>query len=140
MLLDVEIASRGIAADEVRSYALAIESDARVKQRRRERSRYTYETRNRRFYGKKNRYQDRRLRIQEFDTKQWFVLWIPLVPLASYRIRRRFRPWWNPCPVNRLHILETRPRDWQQILRTWGQAALVLVILIFVVEFGIRKY
>jgi len=50
-----ELASRKITADEIQSYAREAAADERVKERRKERSRYTYETRSTRFLGKKNR-------------------------------------------------------------------------------------
>jgi hypothetical protein len=140
MALDVGIANRKVTAEEIQSSARASVADARVAQRRTERSRFFYETRNKQFFGKKNRHVDPRLRIEEFGTALWFVLLIPVVPLASYRIRRLIRKSWNPCSSNKLHILETRPRDWQQIRLTWGKTAAILVSIIQILELAVRRH
>jgi len=137
---DVELASRKVTAEEIQSYARETAADERIKQRRKERSRYAYETRSSRFFGKKNRYQDPGQRIEEFDTTRWFVIWIPLVPLASYRIRRLYRHWWTLCPSTKLHILETRPRDWQQIFLTWGKTAVIALAIFLALALGIRRH
>jgi hypothetical protein len=137
--LDLEIAKRKVTAEEMQSYARASIADARVKERRTERTRFFYETRNKQFFGKKNRYVDPRHRIEEFDTTLWFVLLIPLIPLASYRIRRLFSRWWMVCVPGKLHILETRPRDWQQIRLTWGKIAAFLVAIILILEVAARR-
>jgi hypothetical protein len=131
--LDAELASRQVNVEEVRSYARETVAQERAKERRMERSKFSHQGRNKRFLGKKNRHHDPKRRIEEFDTTLWFMLGIPLVPLASYRIRRRFRRWWTLCPSTKLHILETRPRDWEQILLTWGKNAAVLVALFLLV-------
>lgn len=138
MALDVEIAKRKVTTEEIESFARASATDARVEERRKERSRFFYETRNKQFFGKKNRYVDPRRRIEEFDTTLWFVLLIPLVPLASYRIRRLFSRWRALYAPSRLHVLETRPRDWEQIRLTWGKTAAIVVCIVLVVEAAAR--
>jgi hypothetical protein len=127
--LDSELGRRRIGAIEVAHYARESIAQQKADERRIKRSRNFYETRNKRFIGKKNRKLDPRFRVDEFDTTLWFVIWIPVVPLGSYRVRRRFRRLWNPCRSRRLHILETRPRDWEQILLTWMKTATALFVL-----------
>lgn len=124
--LDAELSKRRIGAVEVTHYAGELLAEQKADERKIQRSRNFYETRNKRFIGKKNRKLDPRLRVDEFDTTLWIVFWIPLVPLGSYRIRRRFRRLWNPCRPRRLHVLEMKPRDWEQILFTWVKTAAVL--------------
>jgi len=133
--LEAELAARKVTGQEIESYARETAAQERVKQRRTERSSFLYETRNKQFLGKNNRYHDPRERIEEFDTTLWFTVWIPIIPLGSYRIRRRFRKWWNPCPIGKLHILGTRPLDWKQIFLTWGKTALIVLIL----ELALRR-
>jgi len=125
--LDSEISKRGMGATEVAGYARESLAEQKAIERRIKRTRNFYETRNKRFIGKRNRKLDPRSRVDEFETTLWFVVWIPVFPLGSYRIRRRFRRWWNPCRSRRLHILETKPRDWEQILMTWVKAATILL-------------
>ena len=130
--LDSEINTRQIKADEISAYARESLAQAKIGERRTKRSRTFYESRNRKFLGRKNLKPDPRSRVEEFDTTLWFIIWIPLFPISSHRIRRQFRRWWNPCPSNRLHILETRPRDWEQIVLTWVKTATVLFFLCLV--------
>jgi hypothetical protein len=139
LALDTEIATRNVGPNEIQSYARETLAQKRIEERRTGRSRYFYETRYKRFLGKKNRQLDLRRRVEEFDTTLWFVVGIPFVPLASYRIRRRFRRWWNPCPATQLHILETRPRDWKQILLTWGITAVIIVALYLLMTASLRR-
>jgi hypothetical protein len=129
--LDSEISKRGIAPAEVAGYAHESRSRQKAIERRIQRSRSFYETGNKAFIGKANRWLDSRLRIEEFDTTLWFGLsCIPVFPLGSYRIRRRFRRWWNPCRSRRVHVLRTMPREWGQILLTWAKTAGVLLALV----------
>ena len=127
--LESEINRRQIGAAEVAGYASETVARERAEERRRKRSRSVYEGRNKRFLGKKNRNVDSAGRIEEFDTTLWFIVWIPIVPLGSYRIRRRFQRWWNPCRSPRVHILETRARDWNQIFATWLKTGAIIVAL-----------
>lgn len=125
--LDSEIGKRKIAAIEISGYARETLAQRDAAERRRKRSRTYYEGRNNRFIGKTNPKLDARLRVEEFDTTLWLVILISVFPLASYRIRRRHRRWWNPFPSARLHVLETKPRDWEQILWTWVKTAAILL-------------
>jgi|ERR1035438_839904 hypothetical protein len=127
--LDSEISKRGIGTAEMVSYARELLARQKAVEPRAKRSKNFYETSNKRFIGKRNRKPDPRSRVEEFDTTSWFVFWIPAFPIGSYRIRRRFRRWWNPCPPRRVHILKTRLRDWEQILLTWVKAAAALLVL-----------
>ena len=125
--LDAELGKRRIGAVEIAHYARESLAQQKAEERKVQRSRNFYETRNRRFVGKKSRKLEPRLRVDEFDTTLWFIFWIPLVPLGSYRIRHRFWRLWNPCRSKRLHILETRRRDWEQIVWTWAKTAAILL-------------
>jgi hypothetical protein len=127
--LDSEISKRQIGATEIVGYARESLAQVKAAERRINRSRIVYETRNKSFIGKRNRKLDPRRRVEEFDTTLWFVLLIPVFPMGSYRIRRRLRRWWSPCRSMRLHILDTRPRDWEQILVTWVKTATILFAL-----------
>jgi hypothetical protein len=110
LAFDGEIARRGIRPDEISAYARQCQAEQRKALRRIDRSARTYETRSTRFLGKKNRRIDSRLRVEEFDTTRWFLIVISIFPIGSYRLRRLYRRWWNPCRSSRLHVVEARPK------------------------------
>ncbi len=91
--LDAEISKRRLGATEIVGYARESLAQRRAAEGRIKRSRSFYETRNKRFIGKRNRRLDPRLRVEEFDTTLWFVILIPIFPLGTCRIRRRFQRW-----------------------------------------------
>ena len=93
----------------------------------------------RKLFGKRNYRCDERGRIEEFDRTLWFVLFfIPLFPIATYRIRRRFRSWWQPCVSDQYRVLGKLPRDWEQILTTWIKTVVILLALRFAVPWLMR--
>lgn len=88
----------------------------------------------RKLFGKSDYTCDERHRIEEFRATLWFVfLWIPVFPIATYQIRRRFRRSWQFWVSDRYHVLDKLPRDWEQILLTWVKAAAVLLGLRLVI-------
>ena len=90
--------------------------------------------------GRKNYSHDPRFRIEEFDSTLWFILfWMPIFPLATYRIRRRFRRWWNVCTSDSYRVIARLPRNWEQILVTWIKAMVVLLVLRFAIPFVVNK-
>jgi hypothetical protein len=93
----------------------------------------------RKLLGKSNYACDERHRVEEFDRTLWFVLFfIPLFPIASYRIRRRFRHWWQFWTPDVYHVLDKLPRDWEQILVTWIKTVVILLVLRFAVPWFMR--
>jgi hypothetical protein len=126
--LDAELSFRGVTTTEIKSYARET-----VAQKRREESakrpKVLYEGNNKKLFGKKNLVTHPRRRVEEFDTTVWFVVGIPLVPLYSCRVRRFSPRWWNWCWPVTLHLLKTRPRDWEQIIGTWVKAAVIAATL-----------
>jgi hypothetical protein len=91
------------------------------------------------FYGKSNYSHDVRCRIEEFDTTLWFVvIFFPLIPIASYRIRRSFRSRWNILASDSFHVLRRLPRNWEQILATWIKAMAVLLFLRFLIPWSLE--
>jgi hypothetical protein len=82
------------------------------------------------FYGKSHYEHDPE--IEEFDTTFWFVfLFFPLIPLRSYRIRRRFRARWNIFGSKTYQVVHRLPMKWGQVLFTWIKAAVVMLVLRF---------
>ena len=128
-LLDSELVRRNISALEIQTFARRLQANERAEERKRTRLINSYQNRNKQFLGKKNFRRDPRKRIDEFDTTLWFIVAIPIFPISSHRIRRHSRRWWNLCPSDTIHILKTKPRDWQQILMTWCKTAAVLLAI-----------
>jgi hypothetical protein len=129
--LSAELSIRRITPTEIKSYA----QETIAQKRREERSsrlKVLYEGKNKKLFGKKNLVAHPGRRVEEFDTTVWFVVGIPLVPLYSCRIRRFSPRWWNLCWPTTVHVLKTRPRDWEQIMGTWIKAAVVAAALFLV--------
>jgi hypothetical protein len=127
--LSAELSLRGVTAAEIKSHA-----QETIAQKRREerdaRPKMFHDGRgNKKLFGKKNQVFHARRRVEEFDTTIWFVLGIPLVPLYSCRVRRFSPRWWNLCWPTTVHLLKSRPRDWEQIVGTWIKAAVVAAAL-----------
>lgn len=84
----------------------------------------------RKFYGRSNYTHDSQYEIEEFDTTFWFVfLFVPVIPLRSCRIRRRYRRPWSLLASKTYQVLYRLPMRWGQILLTWLEAGVVLLIL-----------
>jgi hypothetical protein len=127
--LDAELSLRNVTPNETTSYSRATISRRKTEEGRK-RSDVVYETRNKQFFGKKNRATHPQKRIEEFDTTLWFVISVPLIPLFSCRVRRFSREGWKILCPGRVHVLEKRTRDWEQILRTWLKTVLVVAAAI----------
>jgi hypothetical protein len=84
----------------------------------------------RKFYGRTDYRHDSQREIEEFDTTFWFVfLFIPVIPLRSCRIRRRYRRRWNLFASKTYQVLHRLPMRWGQILLTWLEAAVVVLVV-----------
>jgi hypothetical protein len=77
--------------------------------------------------GKRNYFRDSGFRIEEFDRTLWFVLFfIPVAPLGTFRIRRRFRR--QVCASDRYRVARL-PLDRRQIIATGMKTILILLFL-----------
>ena len=84
----------------------------------------------RKFYGRSDYSHDSQREIEEFDTTFWFVfLFVPVIPLRSCRIRRRYRRRWNLFASKTYQVLHRLPMRWGQILLTWLEAAVVVLVV-----------
>ena len=82
------------------------------------------------FYGRSNYTHDSQCQIEEFDTTFWFVLlFFPLIPLRSCRIRRRYRIRGNIFASRTYQVLNRLPLKWGQVLLTWIKAGVILLVL-----------
>ena len=60
---------------------------------------------------------------EEYTSTLWFrVFWMPLIPLSTFRLRRRFSDVSGPKAIARL------PRDWSQIGITFALAIAILLL------------
>lgn len=136
LALDSEISSRRISSSDIASFQ--DESQAAQAEEDRDVPAFAASSGShigKKFFGMKNRTHDARFRIEEYDTTLWFfILWFPIFPIGSYRIRRLFHRRWYFCASDEFHVLQKlSERDWEQILVTWIKAVLVLLVLRFAV-------
>jgi hypothetical protein len=68
----------------------------------------------------------------ELRTRWIIVLWLPLIPLGSYRLRRskRMGPGGKIKRILELHSKE--PLAWRQVFRMWSLTAAGIVLLLVV--------
>ena len=83
-----------------------------------------------RFLGKMNCHRDPSGQFEEYESTQWFVVfWIPVFPIATFKVRRNLSRWlgidWRSDP----EAIERYPRNWNQILLTWVKAMAFLLVL-----------
>jgi hypothetical protein len=115
--LDAELARRRLSEDDIVTFKA--EETAATQARGKEVHEVSFSFVEKKLRGRTNYTHDPRFRIEEFEATLWVVLfWVPVLPLASYRIRREFRHWWI-CASDRYRVLERLPRNWEQILVTW---------------------
>src|SRR5262249_41415953 len=82
----------------------------------------------RKFFGRKNVSIVEVEQMEEYDTTLWFVLfWLPAIPIASYRIRRKLRSGWHRFETTELTAVARYSRNWRQITATWIKTALIIV-------------
>ncbi|HVT98758.1 MAG TPA: hypothetical protein VHE33_14740 [Acidobacteriaceae bacterium] len=69
---------------------------------------------------------------EEFTTTRFFILFqLPLIPLATFRVRRR------KGIFQKLHILETLPLNWAQVLWVWMLTLLAILALFLLARYGL---
>lgn len=57
-------------------------------------------------------------KVEEFTTTIFFlVLWFPLIPVGTYRIRRQ-----KSLFANRFSVVAKPPLDWSHVMRVWAVA------------------
>jgi len=115
LALDAEVARRGLSDADFQTFQA--DEVAAARERDKEIDEFSFGWKEKKLIGRKNYSHDPKFRIEEFDTTLWlaFVL-IPIIPLASYRIRRIYRRWWNFCVSDQYRVLEKLPGNRGQIL------------------------
>lgn len=92
-------------------------------------------------FGKRARMIDPQGMWEEFDTTLWVVIfWMPLIPVSTYRIRRRVSKFslLGPWRMNTFEALSRRGVDWPMVLTTWALFIVTIFALIKVVGFVSR--
>jgi hypothetical protein len=121
--LDAEMARRSLTGKDVAQFAAAIEQAeaARVVASAGPHQPYGI---GKRFLGRANLTQDALTGAVEYDTTLWVtVLYFPVFPIRSLRIRK------NRDGNDEIQVIQCKPRDWGQILRTWMVAVCIILLI-----------
>src|SRR5580704_5150162 len=85
------------------------------------------------FRGRDFRSESDRAAGIELRTRWIIVLWLPLIPIGSYRLRRSKR---NLTPsgrtVRRLELFSKEPLAWRQVFRWWALTAAGIALMLVV--------
>ena len=82
------------------------------------------------FLGRANRRQDPSGLFELYETTLWFaIFWLPILPIASYTVRRDIERGLGMTVASDAVAIERHNRNWEQILLTWVKAALLLLAL-----------
>jgi hypothetical protein len=86
-------------------------------------------------FGKANYQFDPETRMETFTTTAFFVVfYLPLVPIATYRVRKK-KGWLQ----SDYEMLEKLPLDWDQILTVWVVTAVVLLAALWTLKFVLPR-
>jgi hypothetical protein len=95
----------------------------------------------RRIFGKSNYSHDPGSDFEEFNTTLWFLIfWLPVIPLASYTVKREIHHGWGRFVPRKMWIVRKLPRNWGQILSTWLKAAVLLLAVRLAVPMLLRLF
>jgi len=135
LVLDSELARRRLSIEDVHSHKIAYDHSKKLEQARTQRMILRRGARDQsgigfRFLGKRNVRRDPSDQFEECDSPRWFtVLWIPVFPIGTFTVRRTIRRWMGIRFKSDPQIITRHPRNWEQILLTWGETAAVLLAL-----------
>jgi hypothetical protein len=135
-VLDGELRRRGLTASSITEYLGDVEQ-AEMRQQLGNLPFILPYGLGKRLFGKRARVVDPGSKWEEFDTTLWMVLfWVPMIPIATYRVRRpiRKRVISNPLAFYKFTAVSRKDRDWRLILQTWGWFCLTVVALIAVLQ------
>ena len=131
-VLDGELRRRGLTASSITDYQADVEQAEMRQQLGNLPFIFPYGL-GKRLFGKRARVVNAGSKWEEFDTTLWMVIfWVPIVPIATYRVRRPLRKTLisNPLASYKFIAVSRRERDWRLILQTWGWFCLTAVALI----------
>lgn len=79
------------------------------------------------WFGKADCRLDPSTKTKQFNTTIFVVLlWLPLIPIGSYRVEKK-----RNSLANELTVVERLPLNWEQVLQVWAIAACCLLGLIW---------
>ena len=129
--LQAELSIRRVSSDEISQYRVESERSHRKEERREALKKF--KARGRRWYGKANPTYDQETQLERFTTTV-FLHWLgfPLIPLGTFRVRKKRSIWSSPIPIQRL------PLDWEQILKVWVTAAAIVLFITWAVKIAMH--
>jgi hypothetical protein len=81
-------------------------------------------------FGKAERTYNSETQTERFKTTVFVLFfWLPLIPTGTFLVERK-----RAFLSNEMKILERLPLDWEQVLRVWIVASVVLLALIWLVR------
>jgi hypothetical protein len=133
--LDSELRCRGLKAADVNQYQSDVER-AEIQQETGNLPFLFHYGMGKRLFGKLNYIVDPQSKWEEFDAMLWIVVfWVPLVPVATFRIRRmkKFRLL-GPWTMGKFTVLSKRGRDRRLMLSTWGWFGFTIAVIVVLVK------
>ncbi len=131
--LEAELRRRNISTDDIGAYEAEVAEINRSEELNIGSPR-AFRGIGRKFFGRSNYNLDALSGLEEFDTTLWFVfLFLPVIPLGTYRIRHKRREnWWHQFFSGpEFIVVDKLARNWEQIFTTWIKTVLVLFALRF---------
>jgi hypothetical protein len=132
--LHTELSRRGLKADDIDTAQFEQEKHEEEQERKAANQLLQAQWRGIGFkrFCKWDRTCDPESRTEEFTTTRFFVLFqLPLIPLGTYRVRRKKGLFQKP------EILEKLPLNWTQVLWVWMLSLLAILALILVARYGL---
>lgn len=130
--IEMELRRRGLTTNDLEQYQAHIEKAEMREQVGKLPFLFPYGI-GKRLFGKRAHVIDQRSIWEEFDTTLWIVIfWVPLIPITTYRIRRRVTRMalldpWRPY---KFIALSRRALDWRLILTTWAWFGFTVLVLV----------
>jgi hypothetical protein len=128
LFLQQELARRGIGKERLLAFQNE-EQEQREKQRREIGSFFLIHPCGigRQRFGKADRSYDRQSQTESFKTTVFILLlWLPLIPTGTFRVERK-----RSFLSGEVTVLERLPLDWEQVLKVWIVAAVILLFAIW---------
>jgi len=132
LAFQTEMSTRGITKEEVEDYR-AEDERLRLKEQRRKELKQFAGNGNRFWYGKSQLKYDPETQLERFTTTVFVgFAGVPVVPVGTFRVRRKRRFWSSPTAIQKLSL------DWEQVLKVWLAAAAFLFVILWAVRIGVH--
>src|SRR3954468_16608607 len=128
--LEAQLSARGLSEAQQREFASTYRAEVAADERERV-SKGVGSFQSRRgigtaFYGRRD-LKEMNNREQYQATRGFCNFWIPLIPLGTYIVHRTTTTWLGL--FDNVRAIRKVPLDWEQVLKTWAVAALVLAAI-----------